>query len=111
MTKPNVPLTPDPAGPPPGRTDWESVARRVRKSPGLWYRVQGLRPIAVASQIRTGRIPAFNPAGAYEASYQRADGTGRVVLWVRYVADPGAEQQSTAPQNPGPDTVADHPSR
>lgn len=71
-------------------TDWEEVARKLRDRPGDWARV-GIYARSVASHVRSGRIVAFRPAGAYEARSVPTDQPGRAVLWVRFVGDPIAD--------------------
>ncbi len=75
--------------PPPGKgpfTDWHDVARKLRERPGDWARV-GVYSVPVASHVRSGRIKAFRPVGAYEARYDRTDEPGRAVLWIRYIGE------------------------
>lgn len=73
---------------PTAHTDWYQVARLARRGTGgHWYQVAGLYGRAVAGHVRSGRIAAFRPAGAWEARYLPTDEPGRVVLYVR-PADP-----------------------
>lgn len=69
----------------PVRTDWNHVARLARRQPepGSWYQVPGLHSRAVASHVRAGRMPAFRPAGSWQARYANTDDPRLVVLFVR----------------------------
>ncbi len=65
-------------------TDWQQVARLARRGrPGDWYQVGGSYGRAVAGHVRSGRIAAFRPAGAWEARYVATDAPARVVLFIR----------------------------
>lgn len=70
--------------PPPSRTDWADVARKLRDRPGDWARV-GVYARTVASHVRSGRISALRPVGHWEARTDPTDQPGRAVLWLRYV--------------------------
>lgn len=65
-------------------TDWHQVARLARRgNPTHWYQVAGTYGRAIAGHVRSGRISAFRPAGAWEARYLTTDTPGRVVLFIR----------------------------
>jgi hypothetical protein len=75
------------------RPDHRHAADQARQMPGQWV-LAGTYPsrvsaVSAAFQVRTGeRIPAYRPAGAFEARTEPTqDGTD---LYVRYVADQGA---------------------
>jgi hypothetical protein len=64
-------------------TAWQEHAQLLRSRPGEWARIADRDNSAVAksmaSQIRLGIIPAFEPIGAFEATHRG----GRV--YARYV--------------------------
>jgi hypothetical protein len=69
------------------RMDWEQVARLARRgSPGHWYQAPGTHTRAVAAHIRSGRIAAFRPAGAWEARYLPTDDPQRFTVFLRPAA-------------------------
>jgi hypothetical protein len=72
------------------RADHQHAANQARQMTGQWVLAGTYASKASATsaafQARTGRIPAYQPAGSYEARAELTeDGAD---LWVRYVADP-----------------------
>ncbi|MFD9374639.1 hypothetical protein ACFWBH_03700 [Streptomyces sp. NPDC059999] len=74
--------------------DADNAARALRARPGDWALVAERPAIGPASnfayRIRTGKLAAFRPAGAFEA-HARSTGDEGAGVWARYVgatADP-----------------------
>ena len=60
----------------PPENRWDIIARELRKNPGRWAKLEE-RPTYMHS-IKTGKMKAFRPVGAYEAR------TAGGALFVRY---------------------------
>lgn len=68
---------------PPVSHKWKSVAKYAREHPGEWCLVHDDQPVSQVGHIRSARLRAFAPAGAYEGMIR--DGNGlRGRLLVRY---------------------------
>lgn len=69
------------------RTRWSDVAEQLRAKPGSWALVsEAVKYSVTTTYINKGRITAFEPAGAYEAtSRKRPDGSFDV--YARYVGE------------------------
>ncbi|TXS35088.1 hypothetical protein [Streptomyces sp. t39] len=87
-----VPFLPSPAGAGPNREfrphhKYGPAARRLRQRPGAWAVIRTAPSSAVArnraSAIRRGEIPAFLPAGDFEATHRQVNGEWRV--YARFV--------------------------
>lgn len=78
-------------GDPPGKQRkqyrWHEVAARLRANPGEWAKVAVNIDRSLATYVKNGRLAAFRPVGAYEATTRKQDGDeGRnATLYVRYV--------------------------
>lgn len=59
------------------------VAEELRANPGKWALVFTNVAQPTVTSIRTGRLKAFSPPGAFEATSRLVDGV--VHIWVRYV--------------------------
>lgn len=70
--------------------DYAAVAATLRARPGEWMKLEDL-PAPVAVRIRTGKVAAFRPAGAWEAT-TRTNGyaRGRVDIYVRFTGPEAA---------------------
>ncbi|MGW0899742.1 hypothetical protein ACWD0G_22640 [Streptomyces goshikiensis] len=68
--------------------DADNAARALRARPGDWALVAERPAIGPASnlayRIRTGKLAAFRPAGAFEA-HSRSTGDHGAGVWARYV--------------------------
>jgi hypothetical protein len=80
------------AGPPPkakGRPHrrYGPMARRLRQRPGAWAVIRNCPSAAVArnrtSAIRRGVIPAFLPAGSFEAVHREVG--GKWLVYARFI--------------------------
>lgn len=60
----------------PPEKKWDIIARELRENPGRWAKLEE-RPTYMHN-IKTGKLKAFRPAGAYEAR------TASGALFVRY---------------------------
>ncbi|WP_367132977.1 MULTISPECIES: hypothetical protein [Streptomyces] len=73
------------------------TARALRDRRGEWALVQQHTKLSLASnqahRIRTGKLVAFRPAGAFEAKARknRDKDTGESDVWARYVGLPPAQ--------------------
>lgn len=65
------------------------IAGALRARRFAWARILDDGSTSVVNQIKTGRIPAFRPAGSFEARGQRKP-DGKYIVWARYV---GGEAQ------------------
>lgn len=71
----------------------QPIADRLRTNPGQWGQVGEYRALyvaqSVAAAIRTGSLPAYQPAGSFEADVfaNRANG-GNPVVRARYIGQP-----------------------
>jgi hypothetical protein len=74
------------------RQRWLDIADRLRANPEEWALIaKDVNPSTV-THIRQGRIKAFEPAGAYEASgHGRTDRGGTAELYARYIGDAPVE--------------------
>lgn len=81
---------------PPAPTRWgmpvanhADVAAKLRERPGRWAIVSvystHVSALSVAYQIRSGKLAAYRPKGAFEASARTVDGEHRV--YARFVGD------------------------
>ena len=68
--------------------DWVRVAEELKANPGVWYKVGENLPIIAGTNIKTARLRAFAPAGAFEASIRGRNETGRAQkVFARYVGN------------------------
>jgi hypothetical protein len=69
------------------------IAEALRARPGQWARIAEYatprRARHMAYVVRTGRLPAYAPAGAFEAEWREEGARGAV--WARYT---GTEEGS-----------------
>ncbi|MFD8023702.1 hypothetical protein ACFV6G_25170 [Streptomyces lavendulae] len=74
-------------------TEAGRTARALRERPGDWAHIsdhdQKSQAANLAYRIRQGKLRAFRPAGAFEATSRTTDGTSGAV-WARYVGTPEA---------------------
>jgi hypothetical protein len=70
-------------------TKHTAFADALRKRPGKWaYFVHENSRYAMVTEIKAGRLAAYRPVGAFEATARtQPDGTQKI--YVRYVGDPG----------------------
>lgn len=89
------------AGPPddcPPRPGHAALARRLRTRPGMWYRIgqyasrNGAQ--GAASDIRSGRTPAWRPRGEYLAEAVTTE-AGAHEVWASYTG-PGPARKGPA---------------
>lgn len=81
----------------PGVRTFEAEARLMRAKPGEWLRVRDYHweqegtARNVGSQIRSGRYPALQPAGSFEAVTRTVleDRQQKVAIYARYVGEHG----------------------
>ncbi|CAM5306813.1 hypothetical protein [Streptomyces abikoensis] len=70
------------------------TAQALRDRRGEWARIQQHAALSRASsqahRIRTGKLTAFRPAGAFEARARKDKDTGESSVWARYVGLPPA---------------------
>lgn len=65
--------------------DYAGIADELKKNPGEWAVVGENMPISLGSNISSGRIKAFQPAGAFEGTI-RGQSNGRAVkVFARFV--------------------------
>jgi len=77
-----------PVMPTTSRLYWDSIAAELRKQPGRWALVVAGAPYRErATYIRTGRIAAFRPIGAFEAAAHPIHENGRTSynIYARYI--------------------------
>ena len=68
------------------RGQWEKVAAALRGRPGEWALVRERADASQAIRIKRATIPAFSPAGSFEAvSRKRED--GKFDVYARYVGE------------------------
>lgn len=65
---------------------WQKVADDARSRPGEWLSV-GRKRSAYVSQVKSGRLQAFRPAGSFEATSRGVDLDGVADLYVRFVGE------------------------
>ena len=73
------------------RTNDEKFADELRKHPGDWAVWREGVNSSLAFQVKSGKVSAFRPAGAFEA-VSRALENNRGTIYVRFVG--GQEQQA-----------------
>lgn len=70
-------------------TNHRVIAEACRATPGEWQRVRTYpswhSAISTVSHIRRGFLPAYSPAGAFDAEARR-DEDGEAVVYARYTA-------------------------
>lgn len=82
----------EPPPPKPGpKPRHEAIAAELRSNPGKWAKVAVASP-GMASTIKSGRMIAYQPQGAFEAvarNYRSADGHVRGVadIYARYIGE------------------------
>lgn len=69
------------------RYDHEAFARELKKNPGRWAVLSERGSATTAHQIRNGRLAAYRPAGAFEATTRGVDRSGAGRIHVRYVGE------------------------
>lgn len=63
------------------------IAQALKENKGRWAKiVDGSRNTSLVAQIKQGKIAAFEPAGAFEATGRRSD-DGDLAVWARYVGE------------------------
>ncbi|MGP3685714.1 hypothetical protein ACTVZO_13530 [Streptomyces sp. IBSNAI002] len=71
------------------------TARALRERPGDWAHISDhdlkTQAANLAYRIRQGKIRAFRPAGAFEAT-SRKTGESSGAVWARYVGTPAADR-------------------
>ncbi|MER7507985.1 hypothetical protein ABTX82_06400 [Streptomyces lavendulae] len=76
-------------------TDAGLTARALRERPGDWAHISDhdlkSRAANLAYRIRQGKIRAFRPAGAFEAT-SRKTGEASGAVWARYVGAASEER-------------------
>ena len=66
---------------------WAAIADRLRAEPGEWEFV-GRHPASQITRIRTGKLAAFRPAGAFDAVGRNSGPRGRIDIYARFVGEP-----------------------
>lgn len=59
---------------------WPAVALELRRHPGKWALVNTTTSSSWASHVKLGKIPAFAPAGTYDATVRSRRVNGRRVF-------------------------------
>jgi hypothetical protein len=77
-----------------GPHEHDSIATQLRSKPNEWAQISEDAHTSMAGQIRKGKIPAYRPAGSFEARYVLTDrDLRRGEIRARYVGD---EEPTTA---------------
>lgn len=72
----------------------DEFAAALRRRPGKWAVFAEATSNSTASAINKGKLTAFRPAGAYEATGRTVEGGFKV--WVRYVGSRTSNKQHLA---------------
>lgn len=67
--------------------DHDAIALALRERPGEWAAIAtGSVQTGLVTQIRTGFVAAYRPAGSFEAVRRTVD--GRPTVYARYLGEP-----------------------
>jgi len=84
----NITFQEPPAVTRPGRnpdTKYVLIAEELKSRPNEWALILEKGHQTTAARIRTGRISAFRPKGAFEATARNTDEQGRCEVYARFV--------------------------
>lgn len=71
----------------PRDVDHQTIAEELRRRPGRWAAIAaGSVQTGLVTQIRTGIVAAYRPAGSFEAVRRTVD--GRATVYARYLGEP-----------------------
>jgi len=70
----------------PSANKYGDVAEALKERPGEWAMIVAGGHHNLVPRIKAGTIPAFRPAGAYEAT-ARSNESGRFDVYARFVGD------------------------
>jgi hypothetical protein len=100
-------------------TEWNNIAQALKENPNEWAKIaEDINPSTV-THIRKGRLKAFEPEGAFEASgHGRTEKGYTKELYARYIGKTAsapmasaetmtASPTTTAPSNPAVDFFND----
>jgi hypothetical protein len=66
---------------------WVAIADRLRETPGEWEFI-GRHAASQITRIKSGKLAAFRPAGAFQAEGRNKGARGRIDVYARYVGEP-----------------------
>jgi hypothetical protein len=68
--------------------EWESVAEALKQNPTQWALVRAETESCYGYFIKTARLVAFQPAGAYEATVRKnQDNPKKYDIYARYIGE------------------------
>lgn len=71
----------------PPSANYNALAEDLKKHPGEWALVGENLSISIGSHISSGRIKAFQPAGAYEGAIRGSSNGRAEKVFARYVGN------------------------
>jgi len=71
----------------PPSANYSALAEELKKNPGEWALVGENLSISIGSHISSGRIKAFQPAGAFEGTIRGVEGSRAKKIYARYVGN------------------------
>jgi hypothetical protein len=63
------------------------IAEQLKENPQEWALIIEQGHQTTAARIRSGRISAFRPKGAFEATARNTDEQGRCQVYARYIGE------------------------